>query len=56
MKKYQDRMEASYESGPVALGRHDPTPWPFAWHIREEVHADGTKTEVSRRKIYDSIL
>ena len=53
MKKYQDRMEIPEL---VSCGRYDPTPLPFTWHIREEIHEDGTKTEISRKKIYDTIL
>ncbi len=53
MKKYQDRIELPEL---VSLGRYDPTPRPFMWHIREEIYEDGTKTEFSRKKVYDTIL
>ncbi len=53
MKQYKDYMEYMEEK---AISRHDPTPRPFVWHIRKRVNADGTETEVSRKKLYHSVL
>ncbi len=52
-KTYKDYIEEPKQG---SISRHEGTPWPFSWHIRKRVNADGTETEVSRRKIYDSIL
>ena len=53
MSRYKDYIE---NPELISITRNEPTPRPFSWHIRKRINRDGTETEVSRKKIYDTIL
>ncbi len=51
--KITERIEAA---GPVSVSRFSPTPQPYTTLVRERVNPDGTKTVVSKKRIYSHIL